>query len=405
LLWLWNCHAFAQEIAPRKHALTVPVVSVSNRSVECTITLGPSSPVTALAFSPDGKKLATAGYQEVLLWDLVKPAFSKRIGVGQLSGGVHGLAFSKDGKLLAVAEGTPRSSGAVRIFDVESGQATAGFQEPKDVVYGLALSPDGKLLAAGAADASVHLWSVDEKKIITTIREHGDRILGVAFSADGKFLATASADRTARIWEVGSWKSVGKMEQAETVHGVAFSADGQFLALAVGGPSERTIRIRRRDNAQLARTIETGAAMPSDVFWGAQGNRLYVPCSDKKVRVFDAGNGNLLATLSDHGDWVYCVAVSPDGATVASGSADGTVKLWSTADWRLLATLIQLTPRSDEWLLLTAAGYLTTSSPGALTWKTANVKTPHTKLAVLLHNPDLVQQVIAGKKVPPPTVE
>jgi WD40 repeat protein len=407
-LWLFPLgHAGGQEIVPRKHSLTIPfpMASGSNRSVECVVTLGPSSPVAALAFSPDGKKLAAGGYQEVLVWDLAKATLWKRIGAGQLSGSVQSLVFGKDGRLLAVAEGTPRCSGAVRIFEVESGQATAGFQEPKDVVCCLALSPDGKLLAAGAADALTYLWSIDEKKLVATLGEHGERVLGVAFSADGKFLATGGADRTARVWEAGTWKAVVKMEQVETVQGLAFSPDGQFLALAVGGPSERAIRIRRRDNAQLARTIETGAAMPLDVVWGAQGNRLQVPCSDKQVRVFDAGNGNLLATLSGHGGWVHCVAASADGTTVASGSADGTVKLWSVADWRLLATLVQLSPRSDEWLLVTTAGYLATSSPGALAWKTANLKTPPDKLTSLFQNPELVRQALSGNKIPPPTVE
>jgi len=391
------------EALGQRQTLTIPLLTQSNASVQCIVTRGASAPATAVAFSPDGTRLAAAAYQEALLWDLTKAALGKRL--GGCSGTVQSLAFSPDGKLLAVGDGLPGRSGALRLFAVETGQSVACFQEPKDVVYSVAFSPDGKRIAAGAADHSAYLWSVEQQKLVATLRDHNDRIWGVAFSADGKFLATASADRTARLWEAGSWKSLARMEQAESVQGVAFSADGQWLALAVAGAGERTVRIRRRDNAQTVRTIEIGAAKPSDVLWAAKGNRLYVPCSDGTIRVFDAGNGSALATLSGHNDWVHCVAVAADGATIASGSADGVVKLWSADGWKPLATLLQLAPRSDEWLLVSAAGYLQASSPGKLEWKTTNVKMPTTKLAVQLHNAERTRQAIAGKNVPPPPLE
>ena len=89
---------------------------------------------------------------------------------------------------------------------------------------------------------------------------------------------------------------------------------------------------------------------------------------------------------------------------IASGSADGTVKLWTSNGWRLLATLIQLTPRTDQWLITTPAGYLATSSPGAVQWRATGLKTPPDKLTPLVQNPELVRQAIAGGNVAPPKV-
>ncbi len=391
--------------APRR-PLALPVVgALPGPSVECVVSFGPAIPIGALAFSPDGKTLAVGGYQEVLLWDLPGVKLAKRVGVGQLGDFVHSLMFRKDGRFLAVGEGLPRISGAVRILDLQTGQAAVTFQEPKDAVYVLALSPDGKLLAAGAADGSLCVWNLDEKKLLTSIKQHSDRIFGVAFSADGRFLASGSADKTARVWEVGTWKMLTRMDQIEPVYGVAFSSDAQFVALAVGGPTDRAIRLRRRDNGDLARATETGLGTPMGLLWVTQANRVYVPCSDMTVKAYDAGNGGLVANLAGHSDWVYGVAVSPDGKFLASGSADGTVKLWNIADHRLLATLIQLSPRTDEWLILTAQGYLVTSSAGLLQWKTANVKMPADKLAALLQNPQLVRQSIAGTKPAAPAVQ
>ena len=394
-------------IPPRKHALALPVslappAGQPAPSMECVVTFGPAVPISALAFSPDGKLLAVGGYQEVLLWDLPTAKLAKRIGGGQVGNFVHALAFGKDGRSLVVAEGTPHTSGAVRVFDLETGQPTLSFQEPKDVVYAVAVSPDGKLLAAGGVDAAVRIWSIEEKKLLTTIKDHGDWVLGVSFSPDGKFLATASADSTAQVWEVGSWKSVKKMQQTDAVHGLAFNADGTLLALAVGGSADRAIRVRRQSDTAEISAMGLGLTRPLDVVWAPKGNKLYVPCNDNTLKIYNGANGALLASLTGHGDWVYCVAVAPDEGKFASGSGDGTVKLWNAADNRLLATFIQLTPRTDEWLIIAAQGYFATSSANVLQWKTTNLPIPPEKLTSLYQNPEAVQKSIAGENVAPP---
>ena len=100
-----------------------------------------------------------------------------------------------------------------------------------------------------------------------------------------------------------------------------------------------------------------------------------------------------------------CVVVSADGAKAASGSADGTVKLWATADNRPLATLVQLAPGKDDWLVLSGLGYFDASTPGALEWKAAYRTTASEKLAEQLAKPESVRDVIAGKKVAPPALK
>ncbi len=289
------------------------------------------------------------------------PSWQSGAGVGQLTDAVRSLAFRKDGRFLVVGEGSPRGAPGVKVLDLQTGQPAASFPDPKDVVSSLGVSPDGKLVAVGGADALVRVWNLDDKKLQAALKEHGARVSGVAFSADGKFLATAGADRALRVWEVGPWKLLSTMEQTEAVHATAFNPDGSLLALAVGGPEDRSIHIRRRDNAQEVRVLDTAQGLPLDILWAAQGNRIYAACSDNTVKVFDA-NGGLVLNLTGHGDWVYCVALSPDGTKLASGSADGTVKLWNAADGRLLATLVQLSPRTDQWLIATPPGYLATST-------------------------------------------
>jgi WD40 repeat protein len=127
-----------------------------------------------------------------------------------------------------------------------------------------------------------------------------------------------------------------------------------LLAFTVGGNDERAVRIWRtqgafseidssrpgaRNQIMQTRVMDTGACMPLALAWlkAAQRSRMLVACADKTVRVMGP-NGNALATLAGHADWVYAVTSLPDGSRIASGSGDGAVKIWNAAG-RLLFTL------------------------------------------------------------------
>jgi WD40 repeat protein len=164
------------------------------------------------------------------------------------------------------------------------------------------------------------------------------------------------------------------------------------------------IRLRRRDNTQLARAIDMGVPGPLGLIWAPAGNRMYIPLTDKTVRVYDPNSGGHVATLTGHTDWVYGVALTADGATLATAGADGTVKLWHTGENRLLATLVQVTPRTDEWLIVAATGHVVTSSPGSVQWRATNLTTPPDQIPAIVQNAELVKKTLAGEKLPPPAV-
>lgn len=190
-----------------------------------------------------------------------------------------------------------------------------------------------------------------------------------------------------------------------TVAGKPLGSDGRSLVLAVGGPNQQSLQIRRKDNVRSKRPVPTGAGMPLDVIWTGKKNQIYVPCSDGVVRIYQAF-GRLTASLTGHQDWVYCVALSPDETKLASGSADGTVKLWNAANGRLLATLVQLAPQKDDWLILASAGHFAASSPNLLQWKTAGSQTPQNEWTDGLDSPDKVREAltkIGQAKARPPT--
>jgi len=397
----------ADPVVP-KGKLTFPVVgkpgaAADAASVSCRVDRNAVAPVTSVAFRPDGKMLAAAGYGEVLLWDLAAGKLANRIGTDQVGDSVGAVLFLPDGKSLAVGGGTPASGGVLKLFSVESGDAAATLEGPKDVVDCLALSPDGKRLAAGSADGNAYVYNLADKKLLETIDQHNGWILDVTFSLDGTMLATASTDRAAKVWKVEDFSLMQTLEQDEAVNAVAFASDNKQLALAYGGSTGWGVQIRRVDNARSKRSVYYRGGMPLDAAWLKQGNNLLIGLSDGTVQSLQ--NLRPKTTFTEHGDWVYALAVSPDAKTLATGSGDGTVKLWSMADGRLLATLVQVAPRSGEWLAITPQGYFSTSAADSLEWQTANVETPANNLPGLLGQPESVAQVLSGEEVAAPKVK
>lgn len=401
----------AAQSPPAPQQVVFPVLAaVPNtepvKSLDCVITRQPASPVSAVAWSPDGKLLATGGYQEVLIWDLTNAALLKRLGTGQLGDAIPALVFSADGSVLVVAEGVPYGAGAVKLFDIAAGQVAVAFAEPHDATLCLALSPDGKWLAGAGVDGVVRIWDMAERKFVAEMKGHSDWVRRVAFSADGKFLASSGNDRSALVWEVGTWARVTELRENDPVLGVAFSPDAQFVLLAVAGTYDKILRLRRRDNGQVVRDlVNLIQTVPLDAVWHAPGNRVYVPCSDKTAKVYDGGNWGQVANFAGHDAWVYRAVVSADAARLATASADGTVKLWSVADGRLLATLMQLSPRSDQWCIMTSAGYLATSLPEAIAWRAVGLTMPPDQIGPLLQNLELVKQGLAGGAVAAPALQ
>jgi len=419
---------------PRFLKVPVSVPSQPNAPTRCVIPVGPLVPVSALAFSPDGKILAVGGYKEVILWDMVNSRLLKRIGQGHVRETVRALAFTAEGRLLAVGDGEPGRSGGVRIFKADTGEFIAQLDGPKDVLDTAVWSPDGKLLVAGGFDSKVYVWDAETRKPLTTLDAHGGQVTSAAFSADGAWLATAGADATTLLWEVKTWKTVSRMPQDGPVNAAAFAPNGQNIALAVSGKTGRGIRLRNMEYPEpeeaagqpkqdeidkattktdkpapkktapaLNRLMEVGSGNPMTVLWDRQGSRLFVPCSDKTIRVFGFPNGGTLATLRGHDDWVYCVALSPDESLLASGAGDGAVKLWSTVENRLLATLIQKTPLTDQWIIVTPKGTFATSSPDAIQWQTSEGTPADTELVKTLQNPEAFRQAMKAPKPPVPT--
>ncbi len=286
---------------------------------ELVVQTGHSQTVETVAFSQDGKLLASgSGDGAIKLWD-VKSGVMLRSLLGYADT-VYSIAFSPDGTKLASANG----NATVKIWDIQSGKELRSLTGHTLFVWAIAFSPDGKTLASGSGDSTIKLWDAESGKEIRTISGHTDLVGSVAFSPDGSVLASGSDDKTIKLWD---WKTGTELRSlsghTKAVRSVAFSPHERLLA---SGGYDGTIRLWDVDSGREKFILhgEVFATFSSD-------GKILAFVDNDTVKLWDLEAGKEIRTITGHSFDNGAVAFSHDGTVLASGSNNNTIKLW---DWR-----------------------------------------------------------------------
>jgi WD40 repeat protein/Leucine-rich repeat (LRR) protein len=285
---------------------------------------GHTRAVHAVAFSADGRRLASGGADNtVRVWDLAT-ATPKHTLTGHTAP-VESVAFRPDGTLLASGS----QDGTIALWDIASGtrlHTLNGFCRESSVRF----SPDGKLVAAGTADGGMRLWfarSGEEARTLPGL--HQGLVRCLAFSADGRHLASGGADGKVVITELAGGKVMHSFQRKTAVCAVDFAADGETV-VAGYAPPEPVVRLWSLKDKDFL-SLKGPADRISSVALRPDGRLAVATSLDGSVRLWEVG-GNLprkmVLAVGSAGEKLVVASLSPDGRHVAAGSTNGTIHLY-----------------------------------------------------------------------------
>jgi WD40 repeat protein len=313
---------------------------------------GPHSPILGAAFTPGSETLAVACDDgAIVVWDLA--ASSPRTVLLQHTSRVWCVAFSPDGRFMASAGGSwseANRPGELKLWDAVTGQLLASLTGHTGPVFSVAFSPDNTALISAGWDRTVRLWDVGARKLWMEMPGHKEPVRSVAFSPDGAELASGSFDGSVRLWNARTGRERLRLDCGKyKVNSVAYSGDGRLLATAENldqsGAGETSDEVPRQAGQVRLRDAWTGEV--KKVLRGARGRILSLCFSpDSKtlatggghwrdfgeVILWDVASGKERLHLHGHREWVECVNYSPDGDTLVSAGgtlgSQGEMKWW-----------------------------------------------------------------------------
>jgi WD40 repeat protein len=313
---------------------------------EPTLTLeGHTGRITSVAFSPDGRRLASAcaqknGPDEVTVWDAATGqeiiTFVGRTTV------ISVMAFNPDGRRLATT-GIDLAQGAtVNVWDAETGQVIQPFEGAGDVTF----SPDGRHLASCSLPPAFKLWDAVTGQVVREIKRPSfgmfPRRCGLVFSPDGRRLAATSGlsgldARGVTVWDAATGQEIGViMRHNSDVTSVAFSPDGLYLS---SGTRDGAVKVWDTETGQGLRTLKGRTSAVLSLAFSPDGSRITSVCEDWTVRTSDVPTAQETLTIQAPARGARRLTFDLKNTQIASAGLDGTVRFWSLATGQEIRSL------------------------------------------------------------------
>jgi eukaryotic-like serine/threonine-protein kinase len=287
---------------------------------------GHTDHVYALAWSPNGKYIASSSLDETIrVWHAHMGQTLLTHHDNSLKG--QALAWSPGGKYIASTSGLLCET--IQTWHVSTGLNAAeyptcnGHTEP---INSLAWSPDGNKIASASDDGTAQVWDVRTGRSILAYRGHSMGVKAIAWSPNGKYLASASEDKTVHIWNAETGRNLLiYYSHRDKVNAVAFSPDGRKIASA---SDDGTVHLWDASTGRKILIYSGHSGFVTTLAWSNDGSHLAAGGLDDTIQIWETSTGTHLLTYTGHTDWISTLAWSPDGSRIASGSWDKTVQVW-----------------------------------------------------------------------------
>jgi WD40 repeat protein len=283
--------------------------------------------VLAVAYSPDGSRIVSGSLELKILDSMSGQELTTLSGH---TSQINAVAYSPDGSRIV------SGSKELKIWDASLGQELATLNGHTGSVSAVAYSPDGSRIVSGSSDDTLKIWDVSSGQELATLSGHLDDVLAVAYSPDGSRIVSGSEDKTLKIWDASSGQELATLSgHTDYVRAVAYSPDGSHI---VSGSSDDTLKIWDASSGQELATLSGHTDYVYAVAYSPDGSRIVSSSEDKTLKIWDASSGELLNTLG-YNHYIWDMALSPDGSRIVSSSYDRTLKIWDASSGQELATL------------------------------------------------------------------
>ena len=364
------------------------------------------------SFSPDGKSIGMCSKDVIRIWDL-ENNIERALLRGHV-GSVNAIAFSPDGLKLA----SGGFDNTAKIWNVPSSETRGVLRGHTKGINGISFSPDSKLLASASDDKTVKIWDVEIEQDRRSLVGHTDHVSSVAFSPDHRTMTTVAKDRMIKVWEIATGKQIRSFDSVTPDDQVYYSPDGRLIATAdfwdgknvrlwdpatgdlrCAFPIQNPLGVRfSKDGGRVTasggknKTVKLWDPTTCTEIWAfdraSEFNYFVTFMPDDKLTAFqiinnerslkmiDTGSGKELVTFSGHDEQLYGADISPNGKRLITYDKAGLIKVWDIANGQVLLT-IKTGIKDPGWIALSPDGKIIAVGVGDGTirlWRSASLE-------------------------------
>ena len=289
-------------------------------------------PITALAFSHDGKSVVACSQVGLHVYDW--PTLNLQRTLAVQARNIHDLAFSPDGNQLAVGGGNPATTGTIEIFSWSQGESLRILSEHRDSVTAVAWR-DASSLASASLDRDIILWDLSTGTPVQRLKGHSRGVSSLCFLDDKQTLVSTGVDQNVRVWDLTTGELIRSLNNHTLpAHDLALRPNASGLPMVASASDDRTIRLWQPTIGRMVKFARLKEA-PLNVAWLNGGSRIVAACADGAVRLVDPDSVEVTGEIHVLNGWAYSLAVHPTDGSVVVGGPNAQVKKLPVASYQL----------------------------------------------------------------------